>query len=337
MGVGLNDSQAVTSIWVKTMQKILASLIKRFLKPLVAIALVVTLMMGAASPALAAGGGRIGGGSFRAPARPMPRTYAPAPGGGGYSPYPGGGIGFPFVFPSPVFFVGGGGLFGLLVFLMIASFLFQSFRRAQGGDELGYSTPNPTVSVTKLQVGLLANARALQADLNKLAIKADTSSSEGLADVLQETSLALLRHPEYWVYAGASTQSSRLALAEAEFNRMALTERSKFTGETLSNVNNQLRQTEPKAVLTGAGGELVAAATGQPGEYIVVTILAAVEGDFKLPAITNDADLRQALQQLGGVPSDRLLALEVLWTPQAEGDVLSSEDMLVQYSGLRMI
>ncbi|HIK18355.1 MAG TPA: DUF1517 domain-containing protein [Leptolyngbyaceae cyanobacterium M33_DOE_097] len=319
------------------MQKFFASFIQPFVKPFLAIALVVTLVFGSVSPALAAGGGRIGGGSFRAPAprtySPGPRTYAPGP-GGGY--YPGGGIGYPFVFPSPIFFVGGGGLFSLLIFLAIAGFILQSFRR-QADSDLGYGTTNPTVGITRLQVGLLASARELQSELNELALKANTGSSEGLAEVLQETSLALLRHPEYWVYAGAASQPSRLAAAEAEFNRLALGERGKFSRETLSNVNNQLRQAEPKGVLTAAGGELAEVTTGTPGEYIVVTVLAATQGELKLPPINNEADLRQALQQLGGVSSDRLLALEVLWTPQAENDVLSSEDVLVQYPNLKLI
>lgn len=48
-------------------------------------------------------------------------------------------------------------------------------------------------------------------------------------------------------------------------------------------------------------------------------------------------DLKQALQQLGGVSNDRLLALEVLWTPQAEGDVLTNEDVVVQYPDLKLV
>jgi uncharacterized membrane protein len=66
-------------------------------------------------------------------------------------------------------------------------------------------------------------------------------------------------------------------------------------------------------------------------------LLVGTEGKLNLPTVNSSNDLRQALQQLGGVPSDRLLALEVLWTPQAEGDVLTSEDVLVQYPNLKLI
>lgn len=325
------------------MHKKLTSHFKPLLRSLVAIALLLTLVFGHADNAFAAGGGRIGGGSFRAPSRTYtaPRTYAPPgggyyPGGGGYF-YPGGGFGFPFVFP--IFGIGGG-LFSILIFFAVANFLVQSFRRSREDDSLGHTTTGSSkISVTRLQVGLLAEARELQSDLNKIAQTADTSSTAGLAEVLQETTLALLRHPQYWVYGGSTVQQARLEAAENQFNRLLLAERSKFSGETLSNVNNQLRQATPKSsALTVAekAGALVEQDQG-PGEYIVVTLLVGAEGDLKLPAVHSSEDMRQALQQLGGVSSDRLLALEVLWTPQAEGDVLTSEDLLVEYPELRLI
>jgi len=328
------------------MRNKIVSAIKPLLKPLFLFSLVITLALGHTDGALAArSGGRIGGGSFRAPSSrtysPGPRNYAPP--GGGYYPYPGGGFGFPFLFPF--FGIGGGfgGLFTILIFIAIANFLVQSFRRVGSDsiDEVDYSS-NPPVSVTRLQVGLLAEARALQAELNRIAETADTNSPEGRAEVLQEASLALLRHPEYCVYAGSATQQARLGSAEAQFNRLALAERSKFTEETLSNVNNQLKAATPKGALPAAdqGGELdnpTRLITEGPGEYIVVTLLAATLGNFQLPAINNTDDLRQALRSFGAIPSERLLAIEVLWTPQAEGDTLTADDLLAEYADLKMV
>ena len=227
------------------MRKKLQSAIQPLFKPLLVVFLVFTLVFGQAQGALAArSGGRIGGGSFRMPSSrtySSPRTYAPPR--GGYAPYPGGGFGFPFLFPFWGIGGGFGGLFGILIFFALANFLVNTFRRVAsgGGEEVtGYSS-NPKISVTRLQVGLLAQARELQTELNKLAETADTESSQGRAQVLQEASLALLRHPEYWVYAGGGTTQARLNSAETEFNRLSLAERSKFSEETLSNVNNQLK------------------------------------------------------------------------------------------------
>lgn len=326
------------------MYKQLISRIKPLLKSLLAIGLVLTLALGNADGALAArSGGRMGGGSFRAPARSYSspsRTYAPSGGGyyggGGF----GGGFGFPFLLPFFGFGGGFGGLFSILIFISIANFLVQSFRRAGGEtNELGYSAPT-TVSVARLQVGLLAEARGLQSELDSLALKADTDTATGRAQVLQESTLALLRHPEYWVYAGAESQQTRLEAAEAKFNQFSLAERSKFTEETLSNFNNQLRQSGSNKILPSLqeNGELVGADLNQaPGEYIVVTVIVGTQGKLQLPTVKNSDDLRQALRQIGGVSSEQLLAVEVLWTPQASGDTLTADDMLAGYADLRSI
>ncbi|MGG6268668.1 DUF1517 domain-containing protein [Leptolyngbya sp. AN03gr2] len=311
----------------------ISKLFKTLIRPVIAIALVLTLAFSHADGALAASGGRIGGGSFRAPARsysPPSRTYAPP--GGGY--YPGGGGGFfPFVY-FPFFGVGGGfgGLFSLLILISIASFLVNSFRRSGDSDELGYSTP--TVSVAKVQVGLLAQARELKEDLDRIGQRANTETSEGLAQVLQEVSLALLRNPQYWVYGNAESHQARLEAAGAEFNRLALSERSKFNAETFSNVNNQLKQASSSALTVAEKGGALAESQG---EYIVVTVLIGTQGKLQLPAINGTEDLRRSLSQLGSVSSDQLLALEVLWTPQAEGDVLTRDDMVAEYPNLKMV
>lgn len=325
------------------MHKKLKQIIKPLFKTFFALSLVLALALGHADGALAArSGGRIGGGSFRAPSSRTytPRTYAPPGGGGYYAPYPGGGFGFPFLIPFWGIGGGFGGLFSILIFFAIANFLVQTFRRVTSGEpeETGY-TSNPAVSVTRLQVGLLAQARDLQPELNRIAETADTNSPEGRAEVLQEASLALLRHPEYWVYAGGGTQQAKLNSAEAQFNRLSLAERSKFSEETLSNVNNQLKAALAKDALPAAG-ELdnpTRLISEGPGEYIIVTLLAATLGKFEIPNINTTDDLRQALRQIGSIPSDRLLAIEVLWTPQAEGDTLTSDDVLAEYPDLKLV
>jgi len=314
------------------MVKQLFQRLKPLLKPLMALVLALVLVFGTANGAWAAGGGRMGGGSFRAPMRPMspaPRTYAPS--GGGYYPGGGGGFGFPFLLPFIGVGGGFGGLFGLLVFIAIANVVVRGFRGATADDD--YAAPvsnNPPVAVVKLQVGLLAEARALQDDLNRLATTADTGTSQGLAKLLQETTLALLRHPDYWAYAASEDKQTRLLTAEQEFNRYTLSARSRFSAETLSNVNNQITQAAPQALLTDGADQA-------PGEYILATVVVATQGKLDLPTIYSSADLRQALSQIGAVSSENLLAVEVLWTPQQSGETLSADELVVQYPELKLI
>jgi len=320
------------------MYRKLLSAIKPFFKPLLAIALVIVLVLGSADAAFAArSGGRIGGGSFRAPSRSYSsptRTYQP--GGGGYYPR-GGGFGFPFLLPFFGFGGGFGGLFSIFIVIALANFLMQAFRRA-GNEETAENTSNPTVAIGQVQVGLLAEARELQNELDKLALSANTGSAEGRAQVLQEVSLALLRHPEYWVYGATQAEKTRLAVAEAKFNQLALTERSKVQEETLSNVNNQLRDDNAtKALPTDENGELVTTESAAPSEYIVVTLVVGTLGNLQLPTINSSDQMRQALSQIGGIGSEQLLAFEVLWTPQAKGDTLTTDDMLAYYPNLQLV
>lgn len=304
--------------------------LKTLFKPLMAIALIAVLIFGHADSALAArGGGRIGGGSFRAPSRTVRPPSSRSPGGYG------GGFGFPFLLPIFGFGGGFGGLFSILLFIGLANFLVRTLRNVGGDDGAemgGVGSENPTVTVAQLQIGLLAEARSLQDDLNRMARSANTGSSEGLTQVLQEATLSLLRSPEYWQYAAADTQRTRMMTAEQTFNQMALAERSKFSGETLSNVNSRLRQSE----MTASSGSLTQT-EALPGEYIVATLLVAVQGQLNLPKVSSTQDLRQALSALGSVASDRLLAVEILWTPQASGETLTADEMIAEYPNLTLI
>ena len=311
---------------------------KFWFKSILALGLVCALVFSNAHDALAARtGGRIGGGSFRAPTRtysPPSGGYRSAPGGGyGYG-YGGGGFGFPFLLPF--FGFGGlGGIFSIFIFIAIANFLVRSFRNAGVSGDLGYSGSSQ-VSVAEVKVGLLSSARELQTELNQLAMTADTSTAQGRVAVVQESTLALLRHPEYWVYGSSQAQRASLEAAEAKFNQLALSERSKFTEETLVNVENSIQQAKVAALPEQTESSAIEMQKDS-GEYIVATVIVGVTGKLDLPTINSSDELRQALQQLGSVGSDRLLAVEVLWTPQAEGDTLSTNDILAYYPNLKLV
>ncbi len=310
--------------------------IKPWLRSLVAFVLVMALVLGNAHEAFARrGSGRIGGGSFRAPTRSVPNpsinrgNYS---GGNNYNYYgggygSGGGLFFlPFLFSGG----GGGGLLGMLVLLAIAGAVLQAFRGTNGQ---GISGIDSKVTVAKIQVGLLSSARSLQANLSRLALEADTSSSEGLALVLREVTVSLLRHPEYWVYASSAKESTKLELAEQRFNSLAMSERSKLNEEVLSNVNNRLIEGSSPTKSLSSSGEI---ALEEPTEYIVVTLLVAAAGDplGNVLTIRSADQLKQSLSAIGAVPADQLLAVEVLWEPQSEEYTLSSDEVIGVYPDL---
>lgn len=317
------------------------SKLQPLLRGVLVVSLAFSLVLNSGAALAARTGGRMGGSSFNR-SRPMPsRTYNAPNRGYGAPVYSGGGFGLPFLIPFFGFGGGFGGLFSILIFIAIANFLVSAFRRARQNDDgmTDYNYPdsmaNPTVTLNTLQVGLLAEARDLQPELDRIARAANTGTPEGLSQLLQETSLALTRHPEFWAYASVDSQQTRLQMAESQFNRLALTERSKLTAETLSNVNRQLKDSQT-SVLSAADTPQALMAQ-DPGEYIVVTLLVASQGKVELPKVNSAQDLRQALNQLGGISGDRILALEVLWQPQAVGDTLTSEELVAAYPNLKLI
>ncbi len=295
---------------------------------------VLGVLLALPQPSLAASGGRIGGGSFRS-APSMPRSYGGGYRGGygggvqrGYGGGFGGGLGFPFIVP---FFFGGGGLFGFLVLMAVVGLLVNALRGGGGpalpagmrGADLDRPHADGPVAVAQLQVGLLASARELQRDLRNLAGQADTRTNSGLQRVLQESTLALLRHPDLWVYANAEVGQVPFAAAESTFNRLSMTERSKLRSELTSNVAGSVSQAP-------AAGE-----SDATSDYIAVTLLVASRGRIPLKPVSGSEELREALRVLGSVPSDQLLALEVIWQPEGAGEVLSADELITAYPDLK--
>ncbi|XP_009625183.1 FLUCTUATING-LIGHT-ACCLIMATION protein 1, chloroplastic [Nicotiana tabacum] len=328
-GLELKNEETPFDKVVKTVMKA----IKALQKPAVAAVLVGLLLMYDPNSALAASGGRIGGKSFSS-------SRGSSSSSRGYSTRraePSFSYSVPYYAPSPFGFGGGGGVYvgpavgfgfgssaflimmGFAAFVLVSGFLSD---RSEGGSVL---TATDKTSVLKLQVGLLGLGRSLQKDLNRIAEVADTSTSEGLSYVLTETTLALLRHPDYCISAYSSVDVKRsMEEGENRFNQLSIEERGKFDEETLVNVNNIKRKSS-----------MSQRANGFSNEYIVVTILVAAEGVYKLPTINGSGDLKEALQKIASIPSSRTLAVEILWTPQNENDTLSERELLEDYPLLR--
>ncbi|KAF8392423.1 hypothetical protein HHK36_022765 [Tetracentron sinense] len=329
-----NPLEGVVEAFLKTL--------KVLQKPAIAAVLLGLILTYDPSSALAASGGRMGGRSFSS--NSSSRSYSTR------TPNPSFSYSAPYYAPSPFGFSGGGGGFyvgpafgvGLgagsgFLFIMMG---FAAFVLASGflsdRSEGGVLTATEKTSVVKLQVGLLGMARSLQRDLDRIAETADTSTSEGLSYVLTETTLALLRHPDCCI-SGYSSVSYIIFLntlqvdvkrsiedGEKRFNQLSIEERGKFDEETLVNVNNLRKQSTTSQ-----------RANSFRNEYIVITILVAAEGVHKLPGINSSADLKEALQKLGSIPSRKTMAVEVLWTPQNENDTLSERELLEDYPFLR--
>ena len=307
---------------------------KRFFSFLVISLTISSLLFVNPNSALAASGGRMGGGSFQAPSVPRSQNYGGYGGNNfrGYgSGYRGGGIGLPFLFP--IFGFGGGGIFGLLILMSIVGVIVNSFKNStsfsnSSRNSIVSQSAKPTVvSLIQFQIGLLASAREIQVKLRELASSSETSTPSGLQRILQDTTLSLLRKPEFWVYSNLETGSVPFASAESTFNRISITERSKLKAELTSNYSGQISTYKTNESNPGD--------SDPTNEYIAITILVATKINLRLKNSANNEHITEALRLLGSISSNDLIALEVIWQPEGEGESLREEELITQYPNLK--
>jgi len=220
---------------------------------------------------------------------------------------------------------------GMLLFFATAmAFMVQSGALTAGtkGGVRGAGTGRSTVAT--LKVGLLASAKTFQNELEALARRVDTSSNSGLSYLLQETCLALMRHPSYWTHASTTRWDGSLSGAETHFGSSSVMERAKLVEESFSNYDNRRSDTTTRR---GHSNEM--------SEHISVTIMVAAEEEalrnFPSRPICSAAGLRSALQALAAVPKDQLHAVEIIWAPHSDSGSLSREELLMDHPELASI
>ncbi|MBD1897780.1 tRNA (guanosine(37)-N1)-methyltransferase TrmD [Coleofasciculus sp. FACHB-129] len=184
---------------------------------------------------------------------------------------------------------------------------------------------NDIVTVSTLQIALTAQAGTIQSKLSQLSLTANTQTQEGLMQLLQASVQALLENSECWTHVLGSSQTvSSREEAETVFNKLSLQERSKFTAETLSNVDGKVTQQQ---VELDPDEE-------QPA-YIVVTLLIGTADDQPLFENLNSAHtVKLALEKVTAISLDYLMVFELLWSPQVETDALTQEELLSEYRDL---
>jgi len=284
-------------------------------------------------------GGRLGfrsGGGMTAP-----RSYS---GGGNYY---GGGSGSHFFFLpgwgwGGMGYGGGIGLFGTLFVLVAvgvgAAMLMRAVRaaRAGGGGGSMWGAPDEAEAATiqgraylyKLQLALGRSARSIQDRLSEFAAAGDTSSEAGLAALLQQSALELLRHKDAIRYAAAEGRGPMsLTNAETAMNGVSLSERSRFQVERVRVADGRSAKSDAPAE---EGKEAL--------ELVVVTLVAATRTPLQsFRAVATVDELSALLSELGGVSPNGLLGLEVIWTPADANDSMTETDVMTTYPELRSL
>jgi len=217
---------------------------------------------------------------------------------------------------------------GVLVFflvvggIVVAFIVFARFQAARKGKVADAAN---RVDVFQIQLGVQAQARAVQDRLERMAQSIDTETEQGLQTMLREVAIELRRHAEHIEY-GAIERAAALSLpaAEQKFLSYSGEARSTYNREVISRDALGVRTQQKELTTDGIRDE-----DGQfaVSEFFVVTILAAMRGVTLPERLMDAAALDELLAALGSVAAEQLVAAEVVWTPASLSDSMARDDM----------
>lgn len=220
----------------------------------------------------------------------------------------------------------------LIVVIVVLKKLWQ-----RGRDALGEASQARAeqCDVTLIQLGVQMQAREIQDHLEKLADKVDATSEEGLAYALRTLAQDLIAHQENVEY-GAVQVQSKMALAKAQdqFELWASNERAKYNREVIRGQAGGARRQEKEWKTDGLRDE-----DGQfaVAEFFVVSLVLASRGLQLESSLVDQQALQRLLEQLAGLRTEQLVALEVVWSPAAQSDSMSRDDMTSRYPNMSTI
>ena len=241
------------------------------------------------------------------PAPPPPMSPGPAP------------MPAPYPYPGPVYvYPGGGGGLGVVPVLVFVGLFLMGVWMVRGLEKAGEGVAS--TSVGRLRLALLVRPEVQRA-LRRLSEEADTTTAKGLADLLDEVALLLLREEPAWRFGRYEAQGGSEERVLGLFDAWMLEDRSAY--------RETFRHFEGKKVETPYTPRV------EPGgRYLVASLLLAVRGELPGPGPLNRRQAREVLLAFAGSTPFTLLAFHLAWTPEKEGEGLTEEELLLLFPGL---
>jgi len=278
-------------------------------------------------------GSRSGGSSFRSSG--STRSYSSSPSRSSYSSSPSIGFGYsPFPVFTPMFspftpFYYSSPLSGVTNLILTVGTIYVLARVGgaffSGNGLLGAGNEGATVIKLQLAVDSSWESDGIIRSLTSIAARnSNLNDRSDLANLLSETSLALLRRQNDWYAVSHEVQSfnDEDSNTESAFQRLAIKERTKFEKEnqaSFASIKNSNK----------VGGSTVA----------VVSLIVALRGkNSNYKSVRNFVETRNCLEALAGDAlvndGENVLAVEVLWTPDEPNVVLTEREVIENYPEL---
>lgn len=192
-----------------------------------------------------------------------------------------------------------------------------------------FSGVDKTIYTVGYQVALY-DTIGVMSSFQRLAQRAETTTSAGLASLASNVCLELLRSLDGIVAAKAFAGRHATALeAEKEMHELGIRERKKWAYET-----TQQEHQHPPPRVDSRG------LRGGPGGLMVVTLMVVCRKFDKALAkpVNSLQSLETSLEKLAGLLLERggknVLAVDVSWTPDDPADVLTREELRLKWPDL---
>jgi uncharacterized membrane protein len=132
-----------------------------------------------------------------------------------------------------------------------------------------------------------------------------------------------------WLYASYKDEGAHAPQnAQQVFSRIAQEYRARFQSELVRGASGSLQQQD-------APGMTAKASEGEG--TVVVTIVLASRRPMQGFHVHDAAQIRNALADRGSLQGPQMVALEVIWSPAAENDRMSTAELETVYPELKLI
>lgn len=225
-----------------------------------------------------------------------------------------------------IFFGTGSSTSSFLILLGII-FIIGIFQYLKKRSQQNGSDSDEEYQSIKLQFALHATAIDLKYQLKELAESLNFDNDDDLKKLVSQSAYLLMQKEDYLKY-GKILQSEKtrnLNQAEVLYDGFVNEEIDKFSQETYKKLENK------SSIIQKLTEE------NKPNfmeikEYFVFTLVVSY-ANFKItvPDDYSWETYKQILNKVASIPTAAIVAAEIIWTPDADEDILTEDDVLMSY------
>jgi len=217
---------------------------------------------------------------------------------------------------------------GFIVFILVVIVLLYIFFGKNKNPEDGYyGEESETFNTIKLQFAFHSTAEDFERELKKLAEELDYDNEEDLKTLVNETSMMIIQNQDYikYAYVKQGNPTRNIDVAERDFDNFINEETAKFSQITFQNRGGKIRSRELSDENKPDFMEI--------DEYFIVSLIVSYANtEIKLKKDNYSwEEYSDILRQVSAIPTNNIVAAEIIWTPDAQDDILTEDDIITHY------